>query len=234
MEHREELNRIRQRYRPDAEPLLLGAQALWHPFNPVAIFYRQALERSLVALVKQSGLQLPYLKILDFGCGTGIELRYMASLGALPEQLTGIDLMEHRLLQAKSLGPPRLSLAMANGEALPFLPGVFDLLTQFVVFSSIFDPHMRQAAADEMLRVTRPGGYLLWYDLEKVPANAPFLLDIPALKQLFPGCQLVKLLHIHAHRLSSVIRRASFLAEIWDKLPLPRTHLLALLQKPAV
>ena len=40
----------------------------------------------------------------------------------------------------------------------------FDLLLQSPVFTSILDQAMKERVAAEMMRVSKPGGLILWYD----------------------------------------------------------------------
>jgi len=51
----------------------------------------------------------------------------------------------------------------------------FDVVTQFTVFSSILDPDLKEQVAQEMIRVTKPGGYILWFDFF---VNNPFNHDV--------------------------------------------------------
>jgi len=98
-------------------------------------------------------------KILDIGCGDGRHLVDLESWGARRGDLAGIDLSESRVLRART----RLCAARAEslgadirvGEAsnLPWPDATFDIVHQSTVFTSIIDDRMKQAVADEMLRV---------------------------------------------------------------------------------
>ncbi len=233
MENRSELDRIRQMYRPEIESDRLGVNSPWHPRNPVSLYYRHAQERAVVSLLNQLNIDLNQKSILDFGCGSGVKMRFMISLGAEPSQMYAFDLMEHRIRSAQAEGPGGIHLVVANGEVVPFREQTFDLVYQFVVFSSIFDPAPRSNAAAEVMRLLKPGGILLWYDTLRGVRNAGFKLEQPELRELFPGMMINYAANLHAARLASVIRRSWSLAWIWDRLPfIKRTHLLAVLQKP--
>jgi SAM-dependent methyltransferase len=54
----------------------------------------------------------------------------------------------------------RTRLARASVAAIPFPSDAFDVVTSFDVLYSL-EPPVERAAAAEMFRVTRPGGYLL-------------------------------------------------------------------------
>jgi len=82
--------------------------------------------------------------------------------------------------------------------AIAFPVGSFDIVMQFMAFSSILDQDTRMLVAAEMVRVAGTSGAILWYD---------FFVDNPAnrdawgvregeIKQLFPRC------HVSAERMT--------------------------------
>ena len=94
------------------------------------------------------------LQILDAGCGTGGNVRFLRRYG----QVVGIDLAA----EALDLGGKRLPgvLARASVLQIPFADASFDLVTSFDVIYHRAVPDERQALG-EMARVLRPGGRLL-------------------------------------------------------------------------
>lgn len=75
---------------------------------------------------------------------------------------------------------------------LPFESGQFDLVVQFTVFSSILDLAIKEVLAQEMLRVMRKDGMILWYDFF---INNPSNPDVKGIRkqeivQLFSGCHV--------------------------------------------
>jgi SAM-dependent methyltransferase len=64
-----------------------------------------------------------------------------------------------------------------QGDAaqLPYADESFDLVMQFMCLSSVLDSLMREQIADEMWRVLRPGGSILFYDLRPRPFAARLL-----------------------------------------------------------
>ena len=74
--------------------------------------------------------------------------------------MTGVDLLEEHLLLARARYPQlgeRLQLLKADAFALPFTDGTFDLTVSRHVLQAIPDP---PRALAELVRVTRPGGFL--------------------------------------------------------------------------
>jgi SAM-dependent methyltransferase len=94
------------------------------------------------------------LSILDAGCGTGGNARFLQRYG----DVVGIDLAA----EALELGVERLPGVLARGSvlALPFANDSFDLVTSFDVLYHRAVPDERLALW-EAARVLRPGGRLL-------------------------------------------------------------------------
>jgi ubiquinone/menaquinone biosynthesis C-methylase UbiE len=103
-------------------------------------------------------------RILDVGCGGGDVLADFARWGAQPQHLYGLELLASRA-QAAHARHPELQILQGNATALGFDDNSFDLIVFFTVFSSVLSPEMREQLAAEAVRVLRPGGAVLWYDL---------------------------------------------------------------------
>lgn len=227
----DELERIRQRYvERDASSELTG---FWTLRNPVVLHLAQERERAALRAFTQAGVELRGLRLLDVGCGLGVEFANYLRWGADAERLVGIDLMHSRLAVARARSG--VAVAQASGTQLPFADASFDLVCQNVVFSSIVDAAMRRAVAAEMLRVLRPGGHLLWVDAERSRGNDPHFKPVPRdeLQSLFPGvdwrlqrvgCDLGVLRRVHAAFGEGAMRA-------FDLLGLLRTHLVGLGRK---
>jgi SAM-dependent methyltransferase len=93
--------------------------------------------------------------VLEVGCGAGIDLVRFARGAAL---VTGVEVSRTALsLARRNLEVNGLHgcLTLADGTALPFRDGAFDLAYCHSVFPFARDPH---AMVEEMHRVLRPGG----------------------------------------------------------------------------
>ena len=93
-------------------------------------------------------------RILDCGCGTGANLDLLGRFG-VPY---GFDLSHVGLSIGRAAGRRRMTRASVT--AAPFSDDLFDLVTSFDVLYSLPDRDERAAAA-EMYRLTRPGGFVL-------------------------------------------------------------------------
>jgi SAM-dependent methyltransferase len=195
----------------------------------------QDREREVLALLERHALlPLARARILDVGCGTGKWLRDLITWGAEPENVYGVELLAASAARARRLTAPAVTIACASATDLAFPDHSFDLVIQATVFSSILDRPMRQRIAAEMLRVLRPGGLVLWYDLVLPnPWNAETRpIGRREIQDLFPGCR---------HELKRVTLLAPVVRQLapqsWlgcyllGAIPMLRSHYLGALSK---
>ena len=211
---------------------------LYSWFNKGHVLMIQELERALLALLSNSGIDsLATKTILDIGCGSGYWIQEFLKLGAVPENLAGIDLLAWRVNEAKRISPAGVRLECGSAEKLEFSDRSFDVVAQFTVFSSILDPNMKRKVATEMLRVLKEDGIIIWYDFFiRDPRN----LDVRAITkneihQLFPGCQ------IDLHRISVAAPLTRLLAPyswllcyVLERMKVFNTHYVGLIRKSSV
>jgi SAM-dependent methyltransferase len=95
--------------------------------------------------------------ILDAGAGTGIVGEVLAILGYM--QLTGIDLSDGMLAIARTKGVYAELKNQTLGERLAFPDDAFAAVVSAGVLTS---GHAPPACFDELIRVTRPGGHLIF------------------------------------------------------------------------
>lgn len=139
-------------------------QDLWHPLNPIAAYYMRVREDAFWWGIRRHYRDLAELTVLDVGCGTGGFLRRCIELGAKPANVKGVDLSPDRVAAAKKTNP-LLDIVQGEADRLPFDDNSFDVVTQFVVLSSVVDPDLRRRIADEMFRVAKSGGKVVSYDM---------------------------------------------------------------------
>lgn len=158
--------------------------------NPAYLFTIQQRQRDVMKLLKREGmLPLADKDILELGCGNGGVLMELLAGGANPRRLHGTDLLAGRIDQTHQL-LPNLALTCADGRQLPYADNSFDLILQFTVFSSILPHSVCYTVAEEVRRVVRPDGLILWYDFWLNPKNKETWGIRPRqIRELFPDCR---------------------------------------------
>jgi ubiquinone/menaquinone biosynthesis C-methylase UbiE len=197
--------------------------------NPGDLYLHQQRQRAVISLLKREGLlPLDGTRILEVGCGSGTVLREFLWYGADDESLIGIELQDWRLRETRKL-MPQLSLINADARNLPLPDDSFDIVMQFTVFSSVLEDQDRRRLADEMRRVLRPGGLVLWYDFWINPIN-PKTRGIPPkeIRKLFPHSQYTFRRLTLAPPFARFMAPHSWLAcYLFEKLRIFNTHYLA-------
>jgi ubiquinone/menaquinone biosynthesis C-methylase UbiE len=226
-----EVERIRAEYRRRSREIPRDFYAWNHPVN---LFIQCQLMRDIIAMLDAERLfPLDGHSIADIGCGTGAWLLEFAQWGADAAALAGIDLDETRIaLARRKLN--NADLRPGTADRLPWPEESFDLVTQFTLFSSILSDSGKAAVSREMLRVLKPGGAILWYDLLfDNPWNSHVRgIGMTEIRRLFPECKIrprrVTLAPPIARRL---VPRSWIIASMLEKIPLVRTHYLLLIRK---
>jgi ubiquinone/menaquinone biosynthesis C-methylase UbiE len=142
--------------------------------------------------------------------------------------------MPDRLERAKRR-LPLADLHLGNAAQLPWASESFDLLSQILVFTNMFDPGLKRAVAQEMLRVLKPRGAVLWLDLRVNNPNNPQIRGLKKreVRELFPDCEVMLEPVLLAPPLARFVApKAWFAAEILNAIPLLRTHYAGLIRKP--
>jgi ubiquinone/menaquinone biosynthesis C-methylase UbiE len=141
-------------------------------FNVSHLFAVQQRQRAALKILRKMGINsLLDLKLLEIGCGSGKILQEFLNFGMPSRNLYGLDLLMNRLFQAQDQSPLS-QWVNADGQVVPFRSGSFDLVTQYTALSSILDPAIRERVAAEMLRILKPGGFIIWYDFWLNPVNS--------------------------------------------------------------
>ena len=206
-----------------------GAYDSW--FDPAHRMIHQERERRALALLAREGLtSLAGARILEIGCGTGNWLRDLIRWGALPENVFGVDLLADRVVTARRLTAPAVTLTLGDISALDFPDATFDIVIQSTVFSSILDADRRRRTAVEMLRVLKSTGVIVWYDFHVDNPTNPNVRAVrrPEIALLFAGCQLRMERLTLAPPIARAVAPISTLAcELLALVPWLRTHTLA-------
>ena len=119
----------------------------------------QLFVESMKEVLQTSGTPVQaYDKILDFGCGSGIMIRWLCDLAERGD-VWGVDISsEHMLWCQQHLSPPFKFVTTTSFPHLPFEDRYFDFIYAGSVFTHIAD--LAEAWLMELRRIVRPGGRL--------------------------------------------------------------------------
>jgi ubiquinone/menaquinone biosynthesis C-methylase UbiE len=114
-------------------------------------------------------------RILDLGCGTGDDVRALASLVGNEGLVAGVDKSETMIAEAKERsagsGLP-VEWRVGDANQLDFADEAFDSCRAERIFGHVEDPSKSLA---EMIRVTRPGGRIVVFQLD----SEAFIFNVP-------------------------------------------------------
>lgn len=115
--------------------------------------------QTVVRNVVDAARPRPGERILEVGCGSGAVIRWLANHTTGANPLTGVDVNEYLLREARTLTQQagltdRIHFETGDAESLPFAPESFELTLSFTVMEEVDADRMLA----EMLRVTSPGG----------------------------------------------------------------------------
>jgi ubiquinone/menaquinone biosynthesis C-methylase UbiE len=169
-------------------------------------------DRMAIALRWVEQLSLPRTAdLLEIGCGAGFATAALAKRGyridALDSVPAMIDLTRKRLDETGAA--ERVRMVLADVRHLPMADNSFDLVFALGVLPWLDDP---VAAVREMVRVTRPGGHVLFsadnsVHLDEIldPARAPIIR--PLRRRLASALRAAKLLSL-AHQSPKIQRHS--------------------------
>ncbi len=117
-------------------------------------FWFKGFRAFVSPLVARAAAAHPPVRLLDCGCGTGVNLPMLARYGTA----YGFDLTWTGLKYAKDHGTRRL--AQASVVHVPFRDAAFDLVTCFDVLQCL-TPETARLVLAEFSRILTPGGHLV-------------------------------------------------------------------------
>jgi ubiquinone/menaquinone biosynthesis C-methylase UbiE len=147
-----------------AEVYELGVELL---FRGTADVMRRQVIPPITEYVREVG-GADKVRLLDLGCGTGRTLHQLA-ITHPTMRLHGCDLSPAYIKKARErlADVAELTLAVENGESLPWADATFDVVTSTYMFHEL-PRNARRNVVREMLRVVRPGGLVVIEDSAQI------------------------------------------------------------------
>ena len=211
----------------------LADQSILNPGNLLMV---QERERFLGRLLRSAGwTNLEPLRAFEAGCSTGYNLRMLVQWGARPENVAGMDLDPAAVDYCRSHSP-EIRVHAGSADAVPEATDTFDLAMAFTLFSSVPDEGVSRAIASELVRITKPGGLIVVYDMRrKNPANKRVHpVSRADIARWFGGCRVRSRTMTPAPPLARVAgRRAPWTYGLLAALPPVRTHAMWVIRAPA-
>jgi ubiquinone/menaquinone biosynthesis C-methylase UbiE len=224
-----DLRAIRDTYDRYAE---VGRARLWDERAPGYARLAAELQRSLLECL-ESSIPSEGGRVLDLGCGDGSLAA--EAIASEPTDWVGVDLRPEAVAVAQERFPDR-TFVVASADEVPLDEESVDVVVARLLFSSLPSAELEASVAEEVRRLLRPGGWLVWLDIRYAnPTNhAVHGLSRARIAGLFPGWRQELrpsgLLPPLARRLGRTTRVAYPALSV---LPLLRSHLVGRLQRPA-
>lgn len=84
-------------------------------------------------------------------------------LGFRPENLTGIDIQQERISEAK-MRFPNINFVHGDASKMQFNDETFEIVIESTMFVQLTDEDLARSIANEMIRTTKTDGYIILVD----------------------------------------------------------------------
>ena len=178
------------------------------PLNPETLYQLLARSKCFVNSLSKINLNKKKSRIIDIGCGSASQLVSLVTLGFNQENLFGIDINKVDINFAEK-NYPLLNLTCQDATNLNFKTNYFDLTYESTMFVQITNKNISQKIANEMIRITKKGGYLILFDWRYGKFKNPNFLGCSKrrIKELFKVDKSTKLISIEKGMLIPPIGR---------------------------
>jgi SAM-dependent methyltransferase len=159
----------------------------------------------------------------------------MVQWGARPENVAGMDLSEESVAYCREHAPA-IRVHCGSAVTIPEADRSFDIALAFTLFSSVPDDDVARGIGRELIRITRPGGLILIYDMRRNNPRNPAVHRVSRddIRRWFPNCPgRTRSLTLLPPLARPVGRLAPFLYAPLGAIPFLRSHELHVLRRAA-
>ena len=222
-----EINRIKERYQRRIE-LNVGTKYGRYFIYNYFVQCERELKYSLI--LKKEFKEKDNIKFIEIGAGYGNNINFFIRYGIKKSNIYINEILPERF---QYLQDNYNDCNLEYGNALDLnYQNKFDFVFQSTVFTSILDMQFKKMLANKMINMTKPGGFILWYDFKfNNPANKDVRgISKNEIKSLFPYAKKIEFKNV---TLAPPVGRK---LEKWYNiintfLPFLRTHIIAIIYK---
>ena len=131
--------------------------------NPEVTFQILGFDVSILAALRSMHLESYEIKILDVGCGSGLSFFNFLRLGFEPSMMYGIDILKDRIDEGCHRFPS-INFICDDASSIKFTDNTFDIVFEVGMFIQLTNDELSEKIASEMLRVAKPGAYIMLVD----------------------------------------------------------------------
>jgi ubiquinone/menaquinone biosynthesis C-methylase UbiE len=131
--------------------------------NPQVLLQFFAGEAALIHALRFIQANPDSARVLDAGCGKGASLMSLVRLGFAAANLHGVDIRPDQVAFARRCLPAS-NIECGDASRLEFADNTFDIVHAASMFLQVPDDALAGPIAAEMVRVTKPAGYILISD----------------------------------------------------------------------
>jgi len=163
--------------------------------NREVLWQALAIEESIIRAIGATGLRPFLARLLYVGCGGGGQIPVFLHVGFPMSNIHGLDILPERIAQARRTFPG-MDLSVGDAQNLAYPDDHFDLVFESTLFIQMLDEDLASRVAGQMLRVCKPGRYVMLSDWRySKPCNPDYRgLSNKRIRRLFdvPGrCEVV-------------------------------------------
>jgi SAM-dependent methyltransferase len=207
---------------------------IYAPWRPDVLLGDMKVRSAAITMLNRAGvLPEPGAPCLEVGYGHRGWLGVLIDWGMRETDLHGLEIDPVSAKYAQEI-LPLADLRVGNATELPWDSNTFRLVITSLLFTSILDQTVRRLVADEITRVLAPGGAMLCYDFafNNPRNNNVRKMSKRELISLFPSLKgSIKSVELAPPLARLVAPRSMTLAFLLERIPLLRTHYIAVLVK---